>query len=395
MGQRTSAEVATRREAGSTEVDYEDFARLCLDPVRLAALGRSAERDLTTENLVAAMGVSRRTALETIAALRLAGVTDEDDQLLFDVLREVAVTLPKPEDASAAITEGEWTPSEIKVLKTYFSGERLVEIPTQRRKRMVVLERLAQDFEPGLRYDEAEVSQRLERYHNDYAALRRYMVEESLMTRADGIYWRTGGRFLDEDTTDRQAERERPARGPILATEDPAVTLAPFGAVHRMELLSAADDERITRFMTDQFPYPYTEEDADAWISTCEAQDQPRSFAIMVDGELAGGVGCEPMGDIRTGTAEVGWWLAPRWWGRGLMAAAVRRYVDYCFNDLDLHRLEAGVFLSNSASARVAEKVGFVLEGIGRDAYLKKGELIDRLSYGLARSQWYQRGDMS
>ena len=134
-------------------MDYEDFARLCLDPVRLAALGRSAEGELTAEELVAAMDVSRRTALETIAALRLAGITDEDGHLRIDALREVAGTLPKPEDASSTITEGEWTVSETKVLKRYFSGERLVEIPTQRRKRLVILERLAQDFEPGVRYD--------------------------------------------------------------------------------------------------------------------------------------------------------------------------------------------------------------------------------------------------
>ena len=376
-------------------MDYEDFARLCLDPVRLAALGRSAEGNLTTEELVGAMGVSRRTALETIAALRLAGIINEDDQLLLDALREVAVTLPKPEDASATITEGEWTPSEIKVLKTYFSGERLVEIPTPRRKRMVVLERLAQDFEPGMRYDEAEVSQRLEQYHNDYAALRRYMVEESLLSRSEGIYWRTGGRFLEPVAPEPPAAEAAALRGPMLATDKEAITLVPYGGALRAGVVAAANDERISRFMTDQFPYPYTEEEADTWIARCEGQDPPRSFAILIAGEVAGGVGCEPMGDIRTGTAEVGWWVTPRWWGRGVATVAVRRYITYCFEDLDLHRLEAGVFLSNPASARVAEKAGFVLEGISRDAYLKKGELIDQLSYGLARSQLYQLGDTS
>jgi RimJ/RimL family protein N-acetyltransferase len=109
---------------------------------------------------------------------------------------------------------------------------------------------------------------------------------------------------------------------------------------------------------------------------------------------MAGGIGCEPKGDIRTGTAEVGWWLSPPWWGRGIAAIAVRRYLAYCFDDLDLHRVEAGVFVSNPASARVAEKAGFVLEGISRDAYLKNGELIDRLSYGLARSQWHRLIDV-
>ena len=371
-------------------MDYEDFARLCLDPVRLAALGRSAEETLTPEDLVAAMNVSRRTALETIAGLRLAGITGADDRLLTDALREVAGTLPRPEDAAAVITEGDWTAGETRILTTYFSGERLIEIPTQHRKRLVVLERLAQDFEPGVRYDEADVSGQLRRYHDDYAALRRYMVEESLMSRADGIYWRTGGRFLDEDAIEPQRTKEAPVRGPILDTEDIAIRLVPFGAAHRSGLLAAADDERITRFMTDQFPYPYTREDAEAWIAKCEAQDPPRGFAIMIDGAVGGGVGCEPMGDIRTGTAEVGWWVAPPWWGRGIATVAVRRYIAYCFEDLDLHRIEAGVFLSNPASARVAEKVGLVLEGIGRDAYLKNEGLIDRLSYGLARSQQNQ-----
>lgn len=64
----------------------------------------------------------------------------------------------------------------------------------------------------------------------------------------------------------------------------------------------------------------------------------------------------------------------------------MRRFIDYCFVDLDLHRVEVGVFSTNVASARVAEKAGFVLDGIARDAYLKSGDLVDRLCYGLARS---------
>jgi hypothetical protein len=54
--------------------------------------------------------------------------------------------------------------------------------------------RLAGEFEPGLRYDEREVSFRLQMFHEDYAALRRYLVDEGLLTRADGVYWRSGGR---------------------------------------------------------------------------------------------------------------------------------------------------------------------------------------------------------
>lgn len=373
-------------------MDHEDYARLCLDPVRLAALGRAAEGTLTAGELSDAMRVTRRAALETIAVLRLDGLVDGDDHLVAEELRRIAATLPMAEPASDVITAGDWTGAERKVLQTFFSGNQLVEIPANRRKRLVVLERLAQEFEPGVRYDEATVSRQLERFNEDYAALRRYLVEESLLSRAGGEYWRTGGRFLDSEPTEAEAAVERDGeppvveRTPVLETRRPDVLLAPFSRLHREELLEAADDERITRYMTERFPYPYTEEDAATWIAKCEAEVPPLSFAILVEDELAGGVGCEPRDDIRSGTAEVGWWLTPRRWGRGITAVAVERFIEYCFDDLGLHRVEAGVFVSNPASARVAEKAGFRLEGVSRDAYLKNGALVDRLSYGLARS---------
>jgi hypothetical protein len=58
----------------------------------------------------------------------------------------------------------------------------------------VILERLAQEFEVGLRYSEKEVNSLLQTFHPDYAALRRFMVDEGFLSRADGSYWRSGGR---------------------------------------------------------------------------------------------------------------------------------------------------------------------------------------------------------
>jgi len=371
-------------------VEYEDYARLCLDPTRLVALGRAAEGSIDADTLTQNLGVQRKDALKAVADLRLAGLIDADGTLLQEGLRSVAGTLPRPEPASPAITEGEWTEEERKILRTFFTGEHLREIPTQHLKRRVVLERLAQDFEPGIRYDEQAVSGQLSTYYDDYAALRRYLVDEGIMTRADGVYWRSGGRFAidrPDRATEPPADSNAPSeRGPVLATPRADITLAPFTGEHRSGLLEAADDERIARHMTDQFPYPYTADDADGWISTCMVEDPPVNFVILVSGIVAGGVGCEPHGDITKGTAEMGWWLAPNWWGRGIAATAVARLVEYCFRDLGLHRVEAGVFLDNPASARVAEKAGLILEGIARDGYLKNGRLVDRLYYGLARS---------
>jgi hypothetical protein len=66
-------------------------------------------------------------------------------------------------------------------------------IPTKRPKLLVVLDHLAQSFEPGRRYPEAEVNAVLEHFHPDYAALRRYLVDDQFLTRQDAVYWRSGG----------------------------------------------------------------------------------------------------------------------------------------------------------------------------------------------------------
>ncbi|MGH2752688.1 MAG: DUF2087 domain-containing protein [Actinomycetota bacterium] len=68
-------------------------------------------------------------------------------------------------------------------------------IPVQHSKRAIVLDHLAQDFEPGKRYPEKEVNSILGRYHDDVAALRRYLVDEGFMEREAGVYWRAGGSF--------------------------------------------------------------------------------------------------------------------------------------------------------------------------------------------------------
>jgi hypothetical protein len=69
----------------------------------------------------------------------------------------------------------------------------LKSIPTKIRKRLVILDHVAQEFEPGERYDETSVNNLLRPFHADVAALRRYLVEEGFLDRADGVYWRSGG----------------------------------------------------------------------------------------------------------------------------------------------------------------------------------------------------------
>src|SRR5437016_13258014 len=69
---------------------------------------------------------------------------------------------------------------------------RLISIPVQHKTRLAVLKWLVEDFQPGRLYPESEVNRVISRRHPDVAALRRYLVDEELMQRRRGVYWRTG-----------------------------------------------------------------------------------------------------------------------------------------------------------------------------------------------------------
>ena len=132
----------------------------------------------------------------------------------------------------------------------------------------------------------------------------------------------------------------------------------------------------------DRFPSPYREEDADLWMEHVLNQDPEGILAIATSEELIGCIGLEFKDDVYRQSAELGYWLAEPFWGRGIATRAVDAIVEYAFNELGLKRVFAGVFASNPASARVLEKAGFRLEGRLRDHVTKHGRLMDLLMYG-------------
>jgi hypothetical protein len=102
------------------------------------------------------------------------------------------------------------------VLRVFMDGEgRLTSIPVKHAKRLVVLDHLAQLFEPGVRYPEVEVNRRLRAAHYDVAALRRYLVEDGFLDRDVEAYWRIGGTVPDD-----AIEPLAPAEPPDLAHLD-------------------------------------------------------------------------------------------------------------------------------------------------------------------------------
>jgi hypothetical protein len=82
---------------------------------------------------------------------------------------------------------------DARVRENFIDAEdRLLSIPAQHKKRMAILRWLAEDFQPGRHYPEAEANRIISRRHPDFATLRRYLVDEELMQRRRSVYWRTG-----------------------------------------------------------------------------------------------------------------------------------------------------------------------------------------------------------
>jgi RimJ/RimL family protein N-acetyltransferase len=131
-----------------------------------------------------------------------------------------------------------------------------------------------------------------------------------------------------------------------------------------------ANNRNVSRFLLDQFPFPYTERDARDWIATATTTLETahgKHLAIEIEGEAAGGIGAAFGDGNARATAAIGYWIGEAHWGGGIATAAVRAFAEHLLAEhtvgpTAIERLEATVFANNPASIRVLEKAGFARE---------------------------------
>lgn len=146
-----------------------------------------------------------------------------------------------------------------------------------------------------------------------------------------------------------------------------------------------ANNRKIWMNLRDVFPYPYRRSDAENFLLKV-AQQNPRTvFAIANDKEAIGSIGLMLGEDVHRYTAEMGYWLAEPFWNKGIMSRVVNRFADFAFEEFDLNRIYAEPYTGNTASVRVLEKAGFVLEGTLRANVFKDGKVLDQLLYAKIR----------
>jgi RimJ/RimL family protein N-acetyltransferase len=161
--------------------------------------------------------------------------------------------------------------------------------------------------------------------------------------------------------------------------------LRPWKLTDLEPMVRFANNFNIAKKLTDKFPFPYTEKDGIAYLNMVMMDDPLRVFAIDIDGLAVGSIGVFPQEDIHRLNAEMGYWLAEPYWGKGIVTRAVLQMVEYAFRTFPVERIFARPFGSNVASQRVLEKAGFVQEGRFEKVLIKNGVMEDELFYAIRR----------
>ena len=175
---------------------------------RLKMVGLLGQNERAVNEIADYLDLSEPTVSHHIGKLREVGLLSlrmdgnqrfyRLDQKRMEVFKSYAAAVDSPptkepvnEEDNAWIEELGWSEEAKKVLYTYTSNGRLQQIPKKQKKLLVILRWLATFFQPGERYSEEEVSNILAGVHDDYASLRRYLVEYGFMhrERGGGDYW--------------------------------------------------------------------------------------------------------------------------------------------------------------------------------------------------------------
>ena len=152
-----------------------------------------------------------------------------------------------------------------------------------------------------------------------------------------------------------------------------------------------ANNRNIWINLRDVFPYPYTLENAHAFLSHVTQEKPETTFAIATSSEAIGCIGLRRGHDIHCKTAELGYWLGEPFWGQGIMSEAVTQFCGYAFEAFALQRIYAEPFESNRASVRVLEKAGFVCEGRMSASIFKDGKVLNSFLYARTRNNAARR----
>jgi GNAT superfamily N-acetyltransferase len=149
-------------------------------------------------------------------------------------------------------------------------------------------------------------------------------------------------------------------------------------------LATLINNKNIWNNVRDILPHPYSLTDAESFLQHSISAKTTTNFAVLLDGEVVGGIGFIPKEDVYKYNAEIGYWIAEPYWGKGVGTAAIGAVVEKIREVSPLTiRVYAEIFAHNTGSMRALEKNGFVLESVRRKNVVKNGIIMDDHVYVL------------
>ena len=154
-------------------------------------------------------------------------------------------------------------------------------------------------------------------------------------------------------------------------------------------IANALNNKKVQDNLRDGLPFPYTVSDAKDFISAMLTADKNITFAwaITVDDTAIGSIGVFRKDNVHRLTAEMGYYIAEEYWGKGIAAEAVRQVCAYLFENTDIVRIFAEPYDFNTGSCRVLEKANFVYEGTLRKNAFKNGQFLDMKLYSVIKNE--------
>lgn len=162
------------------------------------------------------------------------------------------------------------------------------------------------------------------------------------------------------------------------------IRLRPYRLSDIHDLVAAANHPEINTYLREQFPFPYTIQDAYWWL-TEGVKSHATHAAITLDDVCIGGISVVYGQAEGRYSGEIGYWLGREFWGRGFATEAVRRMTEDVFQSTEVLRVHAQVFSPNRASRQVLENCGYQLEGVLRQAIVKNEQIMDLLLFARLR----------
>ena len=164
---------------------------------------------------------------------------------------------------------------------------------------------------------------------------------------------------------------------------NPKIKLRPWRETDIPSLLKYANNKKIADNLTDRFPHPFLEANAEWFLHWANTYAPQQILAIDLHGEAIGSIGLHPLEDVFRLNCELGYWVAEPFWGKGIATQAIALMTEYAKANFAFTRLFARPYGSNIGSQKALLKAGFVLEGRFEKTILKNGKLEDELVFGL------------